>query len=199
MIFIESFKNLFIKLALIITFLIIIIYNFFISKNTYEEFNTIESVVESSNENKVELEEKAKIKVYVAGEVNNPGVFELDKNSRVENAISSAGGLTNLANIKNINLALIVEDGEKIYIPNINDNDTMEYTSTEESSKTSKININKATINELQNLPGVGSSLAEKIFNYRKENGNFKKIEDLKKVNGIGEKKFEALKEYISL
>jgi competence protein ComEA len=198
-IFIESFKNLFIKLALIITFLIIIIYNFFISKNTYEEFNTIESVVESSNENKVELEEKAKIKVYVAGEVNNPGVFELDKNSRVENAISSAGGLTNLANIKNINLALIVEDGEKIYIPNINDNDTMEYTSTEESSKTSKININKATINELQNLPGVGSSLAEKIFNYRKENGNFKKIEDLKKVNGIGEKKFEALKEYISL
>lgn len=199
MIFIESFKNLFIKLALIITFLIIIIYNFFISKNTYEEFNTIESVVESSNENKVELEEKAKIKVYVTGEVNNPGVFELDKNSRVENAISSAGGLTNLANIKNINLALIVEDGEKIYIPNINDNDTMEYTSTEESSKTSKININKATINELQNLPGVGSSLAEKIFNYRKENGNFKKIEDLKKVNGIGEKKFEALKEYISL
>lgn len=199
MIFIESFKNLFIKLALIITFLIIIIYNFFISKNTYEEFNTIESVVESSNENKVELEEKAKIKVYVAGEVNNPGVFELDENSRVENAINSAGGLTNLANIKNINLALIVEDGEKIYIPNINDNDTMEYTSTEESSKTSKININKATINELQNLPGVGSSLAEKIFNYRKENGNFKKIEDLKKVNGIGEKKFEALKEYISL
>ena len=86
-----------------------------------------------------------------------------------------------------------------MYKRQINDNDTMEYTSTEESSKTSKININKATINELQNLPGVGSSLAEKIFNYRKENGNFKKIEDLKKVNGIGEKKFEALKEYISL
>ena len=142
------------------------------------------------------LDENNKIKVYIAGEVNTPGVFELDEDSRVEDAIASAGGLTNLANIKNINLALIIEDGEKIYIPNINDNDIIDY-SAQESPKSSKVNINKADVSELQNLPGVGVSLAEKIFNYRKENGNFKKIEDLKNVNGIGEKKFEALKEYI--
>ena len=191
MIFIESFKNLFIKLALIITFIIIIIYNFFISKNSYSEINSLESIVENSTENKIELDENNKIKVYIAGEVNTPGVFELD-----EDSIASAGGLTNLANIKNINLALIIEDGEKIYIPNINDNDIIDY-SAQESPKSSKVNINKADVSELQNLPGVGVSLAEKIFNYRKENGNFKKIEDLKNVNGIGEKKFEALKEYI--
>ena len=196
MIFIESFKNLFIKLALIITFIIIIIYNFFISKNSYSEINSLESIVENSTENKIELDENNKIKVYIAGEVNTPGVFELDEDSRVEDAIASAGGLTNLANIKNINLALIIEDGEKIYIPNINDNDIIDY-SAQESPKSSKVNINKADVSELQNLPGVGVSLAEKIFNYRKENGNFKKIEDLKNVNGIGEKKFEALKEYI--
>jgi len=195
-IFIESFKNLFIKLALIITFIIIIIYNFFISKNSYSEINSLESIVENSTENKIELDENNKIKVYIAGEVNTPGVFELDEDSRVEDAIASAGGLTNLANIKNINLALIIEDGEKIYIPNINDNDIIDY-SAQESPKSSKVNINKADVSELQNLPGVGVSLAEKIFNYRKENGNFKKIEDLKNVNGIGEKKFEALKEYI--
>ena len=196
MIFIESFKNLFIKLALIITFIIIIIYNFFISKNSYSEINSLESIVENSTENKIELDENNKIKVYIAGEVNTPGVFELDEDSRVEDAIASAGGFTNLANIKNINLALIIEDGEKIYIPNINDNDIIDY-SAQESPKSSKVNINKADVSELQNLPGVGVSLAEKIFNYRKENGNFKKIEDLKNVNGIGEKKFEALKEYI--
>ena len=196
MIFIESLKNLFIKLALIITFIIIIIYNFFISKNSYSEINSLESIVENSTENKIELDENNKIKVYIAGEVNTPGVFELDEDSRVEDAIASAGGLTNLANIKNINLALIIEDGEKIYIPNINDNDIIDY-SAQESPKSSKVNINKADVSELQNLPGVGVSLAEKIFNYRKENGNFKKIEDLKNVNGIGEKKFEALKEYI--
>ena len=196
MIFIESFKNLFLKLALIITFIIIIIYNFFISKNSYSEINSLESIVENSTENKIELDENNKIKVYIAGEVNTPGVFELDEDSRVEDAIASAGGLTNLANIKNINLALIIEDGEKIYIPNINDNDIIDY-SAQESPKSSKVNINKADVSELQNLPGVGVSLAEKIFNYRKENGNFKKIEDLKNVNGIGEKKFEALKEYI--
>ena len=196
MIFIESFKNLFIKLALIITFIIIIIYNFFISKNSYSEINSLESIVENSTENKIELDENNKIKVYIAGEVNTPGVFELDEDSRVEDAIASAGGLTNLANIKNINLALIIEDGEKIYIPNINDNDIIDY-SAQESPKSSKVNINKADVSELQNLPGVGVSIAEKIFNYRKENGNFKKIEDLKNVNGIGEKKFEALKEYI--
>ena len=196
MIFIESFKNLFIKLALIITFIIIIIYNFFISKNSYSEINSLESIVENSTENKIELDENNKIKVYIAGEVNTPGVFELDEDSRVEDAIASAGGLTNLANIKNINLALIIEDGEKIYIPNINDNDIIDY-SAQESPKSSKVNINKADVSELQNLPGVGVSLSEKIFNYRKENGNFKKIEDLKNVNGIGEKKFEALKEYI--
>ena len=196
MIFIESFKNLFIKLALIITFIIIIIYNFFISKNSYSEINSLESIVENSTENKIELDENNKIKVYIAGEVNTPGVFELDEDSRVEDAIASAGGLTNLANIKNINLALIIEDGEKIYIPNINDNDIIDY-SAQESPKSSKVNINKADVSELQNLPGVGVSLAEKIFNYRKENGNIKKIEDLKNVNGIGEKKFEALKEYI--
>ena len=196
MIFIESFKNLFIKLALIITFIILIIYNFFLSKNSYSEINSLESIVENSTENKIELDENNKIKVYIAGEVNTPGVFELDEDSRVEDAIASAGGLTNLANIKNINLALIIEDGEKIYIPNINDNDIIDY-SAQESPKSSKVNINKADVSELQNLPGVGVSLAEKIFNYRKENGNFKKIEDLKNVNGIGEKKFEALKEYI--
>lgn len=197
MIFIEYFKNIFIKIALIITILVIIVYNFFISKNNSNEINSTESIVESLEENTVEFEEVKKIKVYITGEVNKPGVFELDKDSRVEDAINSAGGLTNLANIKNINLALIIEDGQKIYIPNINDNDIIDYYSVEETSKNSKININKATISQLQNIPGVGPSLAEKIFNYRKENGEFKNIEDLKKVNGIGEKKFESLKEFI--
>ncbi len=111
--------------------------------------------------------------------------------------------------MQNVNLAFVLEDGQKLYIPNINDNENVEYISlengdnivetTKSNSKNSKININKADLNDLETLPGVGASLAERIITYRKENGLFTSIEDLKNVSGIGEKKFENLKDYISI
>lgn len=102
-----------------------------------------------------------------------------------------------------------MQDGQKLYIPNINDNANIDYISFEngeniienniQNLKSTKININKADINALKNIPGVGDSLAQKIIDYRTNFGKFKKIEDLKNVNGIGEKKFENLKEFISI
>ena len=194
-------------LIIVIIILIIIIYNFFISKN--EELISSNIVIENQIENIEKEKGVNKIKVYVTGEVNNPGVIELEENSRIEDAINLSGGLTNFANLQNVNLAFVLEDGQKLYIPNINDNENVEYISlengdnivetTKSNSKNSKININKAALNELETLPGVGASLAERIITYRKENGLFTSIEDLKNVSGIGEKKFENLKDYISI
>lgn len=204
MIYIEKFKNLFIKIIIILIILAIIIYNFFISQNEEDELDISNIIVETQN---VEIIEKInKIKIYVTGEVNNPGVFEMEENSRIEDAINLAGGLTPSANIKNVNLAFVLEDGQKLYIPNINDKE-IEYISKENGeniidgtkSSSSKININKASLEELQSLPGVGASLAQKIITYRTENGKFNSIDDLKKVSGIGDKKFEGLKDNISI
>lgn len=146
--------------------------------------------------------------MYVTGQVNNPGVIELEYNSRIEDAINLAGGITNLANLEEVNLAYCLEDGQKLYIPSINDKKDKEYLITENGEEViesnnknakGKININKGNIEELQSLPGVGEALAQRIITYREQNGKFNVIEELKNVSGIGEKKFENLKEYIDI
>lgn len=167
MFLIENKKNIFIKLTLLLIILIFSIYKFFILKDGSEEFNSLETIVNISSENIEEKEIIQKIKVYIAGEVGNPGVYELNENSRIEDVISLAGGLTQEANIKNINLAFILEDGQKIYIPNINENDILDY-SAQETPESSKININKASISELQNLPRCWAISCRKNFKLQK-------------------------------
>ena len=171
----------------------------------------------------------AKIMVHVTGQVKDQGVVLLDEGSRIVDAIEAAGGITDKANITKVNLVYILQDGMKINIPNQNDlknNENFEYitmssgdekndaninnsasnTSSEESSsnkesafKISVVNINTATQTELETLPGIGPSLALKIINYRKENGKFSSIEDIKNVSGIGDAKFENIKNYIKV
>lgn len=114
--------------------------------------------------------------------------------------------MTENADTNKINLAYVVQDGQKINIPNVNNVETEGYISQEigeniiiEDIKTSTnlVNINTATQSELETLTGIGPSTALKIINYREENGKFKTIEDLKNVPGIGEAKFEAIKNEI--
>jgi competence protein ComEA len=158
-------------------------------------------------------EEESKIIVYVAGEVLNPGVYEMNASDRISDAIDKAGGLNNEANIKNINLAYLLEDGMKIYIPNVSEDSETISEATEgyntenagysynssisTSSNNTKVNINTATQTQLETLPGIGPSIALKIINYRTENGKFKNIEDIKNVSGIGESKFSQIKDLI--
>lgn len=162
-----------------------------------------------------DIEEKNKIVVYIAGAIKNEGVYELEENSRITDIIEKAGGLTDDANINNINLAYILQDGVKVYIPKDNDkneikDETNIYVSKENGesnidngtsveTKNSKININTATQTELETLPGIGPSTATKIINYRKENGKFNSIEELKKVSGIGDSKYNKIKEMIRI
>lgn len=162
-----------------------------------------------------DIEKKNKIVVYIAGAIKNEGVYELEENSRITDIIEKAGGLTDDANINNINLAYILQDGVKVYIPKDNDkneikDETNIYVSKENGesnidngtsveTKNSKININTATQTELETLPGIGPSTATKIINYRKENGKFNSIEELKKVSGIGDSKYNKIKEMIRI
>ena len=156
-------------------------------------------------ENETEDEKgNTKIKVYITGEVKNQGVIELEEGDRIADAIEKAGGQTEQASLKNVNLAYQLEDGQKIYIPNVNDNETEiidDGASGEVDDTTNQtvVNINKADETELQSLNGIGESLATSIVQYRKENGKFETIEDLKNVPGIGDSKFENIKEYIKV
>ncbi len=202
----------------IIIVCIIGVYYFFIREKEYIEDDSniiLSNVVEKETKEDETIEEKNKIVVYIAGAIKNEGIYELEKNSRIANIIEKAGGLTNDANINNINLAYILQDGMKVYIPKNNDknemnDDTNTYVSkgNEESkidkgtsveTKNSKININTATQTELETLPGIGPSTAANIINYRKENGKFNNIEDLKKVSGIGDSKYNKIKEMIKV
>lgn len=151
---------------------------------------------------------KETIVVHVSGAVNKEGIVKLEANSRVADAIENAGGLKPDANMKEVNLASKLEDGMKIYIPsnteqevqeNNNNTSSIMQNSMTNKKQTSKININTASQEELDSLPGIGESTALKIIKYRKENGKFSKIEDLKNVSGIGEAKFNQLKDLITV
>lgn len=159
--------------------------------------------------------------VHITGSVKNPGIVKLQQGSRIEDAIQSAGGLTENADISKVNLAYVLEDGIKIRIPSLDEEgieeddiliegsgeNVIQETDTNiniNSNTTSKstnktININKATEIELQTLPGIGGSLASKIIEYREQNGKFSSIEDIKNVNGIGESKYNNIKDLISV
>ncbi len=159
--------------------------------------NLVENI--GNNISNFESSTDSTIVVYICGAVKESKVITLKENSRICDAIDAVGGLTNEADLTNINLAYILEDGEKIYIPKkgeeIQNNEISSYTN--HSSSINKININTATQTELETIPSVGPSTALKIINYRKENGKFSKIEDIKNVSGIGDAKFNNIKNYI--
>ena len=219
----ENKKEIIKIVAILIVVAIIVIYNFvFKEKEEYDYENIVladESVAkdtngankENNNTDSSESEEMNKIKVYVIGEVKSPGVVKLEEGARIEDAIILAGGTTDKSDLSKINLAYMLEDGQKLYVPSIEENFNGEYISAENGegiientgekgdSKNKIININTADVSELCDLPGVGEALAERIVTYREENGKFKNIEDLKNVSGIGDKKFESLKEFIKV
>lgn len=209
------------KIICIITIIIIVIITYqLITKEEYIEDSFDIQADQEIQENQETSNNQIKgninkIVIYITGEVNKEGIYEIEEGSRIADAIEIAGGITENANIKIINLAYMIEDGMKIHIPNKNENlnlvvdntenyITRENSILEELDKTrngekNKININKANQTELEQIPGIGSVTALKIIEYRKENGKFKNIEDIKNVNGIGENKFAKMKKYIEI
>lgn len=189
------------KKNLIIFGIIAIILIIMFVRNKFENTNEIElnyeNIVTTSEENIVEEVEDNSIKVHITGEINNPGLIELVSGDRISDAIEKAGGVTSLADTSKVNLAYMLSDGEKIYIPSINDEEGVEY--IQSSSQNTKININTATQEELETLTGIGESTAKSIIEYREQNGKFATIEDIKNVSGIGDAKYEKLKDEITV
>lgn len=147
-----------------------------------------------------------RVKVHVKGAVNEPGVYECAADARIQDAILMAGGATEEAETGSLNLAAMVKDGQMIQVPSKSEQagQTPPVQPSVEKSRGSsaedgKININTASETELDQLPGIGPSLAKRIIAYREENGYFTSIEELTNVSGIGEKKFEELKDKICI
>lgn len=140
-----------------------------------------------------------KIGVYISGEVKNTGVYYLKKDSRITDLINICGGLTEEADVSKINPAQKLNDSDKIIIPKKEENlntESIEDTNESDINVQEKININTATKDELTSLNGIGEATANKIINYRNKN-KFKEIEDIMNVPGIGEAKFNNIKDYI--
>lgn len=151
--------------------------------------------------------------VHITGEVKNAGIIELPEESRIADAIEQAGGVTEEADLDQVNLAFVLSDGQKIYIPNKKEREANEekaYITAEsgnnviikdkvEGGKKQKVNINEAKQEDFEELPGIGPSIAKKIIEYREQNGKFTSIDELQEVKGIGEAKFENIKEYITV
>lgn len=139
-----------------------------------------------------------KISVYVSGQVKNISVVELEDNGnlRIVDAVNKAGGLTDLADAGAINLAEPLTDGQHIHIPTKEISLQAQNISVNASSDL--VNINTANAEQLETLKGIGPALAQRIIEYREQNGAFKSIDEIKNVRGIGDKKFAAFKDKIT-
>ena len=152
----------------------------------------------------------------ISGAVKNQGVYTLKKGARLNELITAAGGLKTNAQIKNVNRALILNDQDKIRIPYKGEkitkkaivetysSDSAEPNSAEVASDTSvaennKVNINTADAAQLQKLNGIGEKKAQQIISYRQKNGQFKAVDELKQVSGIGDKTFAGLKDQLEI
>ena len=161
---------------------------------------------ETSTEKEVKKEEKDEsleqelITVDVKGAVKSPGIYDLPVGSRVHDAVQKAGGLTEGADSKSLNLAQKVSDETLVYVPSKGEEATSQQTAsgtTASTSKDKKVNLNKASLEELKQVKGLGGKRARDIIDHREANGKFKSVDELKKVSGIGAKTIEKLKDYV--
>ncbi len=205
-------------------FIVIVIVIFLILTVDFSAFEKEETKEIADN---IEAEEE-KVTVDIKGAVNNPGVYEMDESSRVNDVIKKAGGLKDDADTSLINLSKKVTDEMVITIytkeeieeqnqtcapcecPEVNDacvtdedansnNDDSSSDDSADTNSTGKISINTATLSELQTLNGIGEAKAKAIIGYRETNGDFKSIEEIKNVSGIGDAIYEKIKDDITI
>ena len=163
---------------------------------------------DSSSEKEVKKEEKEEaleqdqITVDVKGAVKSPGIYDLPVGSRVHDAVQKAGGLTEEADSKSLNLAQKVSDEALVYVPSKGEEATSQQAASGTSPSTSKekkVNLNKASLEELKQVKGLGGKRAQDIIDHREANGKFKSVDELKQVSGIGAKTIEKLKDYVTV
>lgn len=140
---------------------------------------------------------RSELTVHVAGSVSHPGVVLLAEGDRVIDAIAAAGGPLPEADLERLNLAQVVQDGQKITVPVKGEGENTQTGATDSTGE--RINLNTSSRRELEELPGIGPTLAERIIAYREKKGGFSSVEELKQVSGIGEKKFEEIRDLVEI
>lgn len=199
----EKITIIFLLIVIIIALGIILYKNF-----NFEEKFTINPPVNSLENNSTVKIEVPPVIIHITGAVKSPGVYQLKSTDRVVDALKIAGGATEEGNLDAVNLAALLKDGQKIIIPykiskiseaenNENLYKNIEGMYPSSATTSGKININTDNSSTLQTLPGIGPVLSERIIEYRNQNGLFGIIDDIKDVSGIGEKKFEGIKDLI--
>ena len=173
---------------------------------TLVDTKSTESINEKSENNTQNREDNSTTMCQIDGCVNKLGVYSFKKDDRIKDIVELAGGFTQDADTKSVNLAMKLKDEMKIYIPSKtetskaqnNDRHSSDIVTIKDNNSSSLVNINTADSNKLQTLPGIGPSKAKKIIEFREKN-QFKKIEEIKNVDGIGDKTFESLKSLITI
>ncbi len=156
-----------------------------------------DSIVFNPVTNNQSIEEVKFIYVDIKGEVMNPGVYKVEESTRLFQVITLAGGITGNADILAYNLSMKLRDEQVVYIPSIDEEYPL-ITEIIENDVGGIININTASLSQLDTLPGVGPTTAQSIIDYREENGDFSSIEDLVEVPGIGEATLNEIREFIT-
>jgi competence protein ComEA len=160
--------------------------------------------MDSNEPQPLELEENPQeeenLVVDVKGAIKSPGVYEMKLGDRVIDVIEQAGGLHENADSNNVNFAMKLVDEMVLYIPIVGEEKIIESTVGDvQNQGDGKVNLNKASEEELQTLTGVGPAKASAIIEYRDQNGGFKKVEEIMEISGIGEKTFEKFKDQITI
>ena len=138
-------------------------------------------------------------RVYVTGAVRRPGVVTVAPAARVEDAVRAAGGPADEADLERINLAAPLCDGQHLRVPAVGEESSVTDEGAPSPGVARRVDINRATVAELDTLPGIGEVTAAKIVAYRQQHGPFRTIEEIMDVSGIGQAKFEAIKALITV
>lgn len=173
-------------------------------KTVIDEPNKFKASIQKSSSQSKQIKSATNNKIFVdiKGQINQPGVYQLDDSLLINDAIKIAGGTTADADLNQINLAQKLQDEMVIYIPkvgeeNLNQSTINNSADSTKSQSNSKININSADLSQLQDLNGVGEKKAAMIIEYRNQNGKFKSVDDLANIKGFGTKTIDNLREQV--
>jgi competence protein ComEA len=193
--------RMFIGVVLLVIFFVGVIYTYAKPNRTEDPTTSLPkqpSQQQSASQNRDQQDKPTLIQVDVKGAVNHPGVYALPAQSRVTDAIRAAGGLTGTADPDSINLATILLDGSEVVIPSKNTASAAQH-AAESDPHDGKINLNTATVSELDSLPGIGPTRAEQIVQYRETHGLFQSVRDLLNIEGFGPKLLEKIQDRVTV